>query len=121
MDFKRTQEDLERQKSLNDRLEQDLLQIHKPNGMGHESPSNMTKENSSSLNLAPDSNTEDVTAASAQQFTPSAEISILPIVTSQRDRFRQRNTELEEVSTESRAMASLPTSNMNRNYASKST
>jgi len=30
-------------------------------------------------------------------FTPSAETSILPIVTSQRDRFRQRNAELEEV------------------------
>jgi hypothetical protein len=31
-------------------------------------------------------------------FTPSADTSILPIVTSQRDRFRQRNAELEEVS-----------------------
>lgn len=30
-------------------------------------------------------------------FTSSAESSILPIVTSQRDRFRQRNAELEEV------------------------
>ena len=30
-------------------------------------------------------------------FTPSADTSILPIVTSQRDRFRQRNAELEEV------------------------
>ncbi|KAH9009607.1 CASP C terminal-domain-containing protein [Lactarius hengduanensis] len=29
-------------------------------------------------------------------FTPSADMSILPIVTSQRDRFRQRNAELEE-------------------------
>lgn len=29
-------------------------------------------------------------------FTPSSESSILPIVTSQRDRFRQRNAELEE-------------------------
>ncbi|TFK54129.1 hypothetical protein OE88DRAFT_1154022 [Heliocybe sulcata] len=29
-------------------------------------------------------------------FTPSADTSILPIVTSQRDRFRQRNAELEE-------------------------
>ncbi len=31
-------------------------------------------------------------------FTSSADTSILPIVTSQRDRFRQRNAELEEVS-----------------------
>lgn len=30
-------------------------------------------------------------------FTSSANTSILPIVTSQRDRFRQRNAELEEV------------------------
>jgi CASP C terminal len=30
-------------------------------------------------------------------FAPSADTSILPIVTSQRDRFRQRNAELEEV------------------------
>lgn len=30
-------------------------------------------------------------------FTSSADTSILPIVTSQRDRFRQRNAELEEV------------------------
>lgn len=29
-------------------------------------------------------------------FAPSADTSILPIVTSQRDRFRQRNAELEE-------------------------
>ena len=34
----------------------------------------------------------------AQPFTSSAETSILPIITSQRDRFRQRNGELEEVS-----------------------
>lgn len=31
------------------------------------------------------------------QFTSSADTSILPIVTSQRDRFRQRNAELEDV------------------------
>lgn len=30
-------------------------------------------------------------------FAPSADTSILPIVTAQRDRFRQRNAELEEV------------------------
>lgn len=33
---------------------------------------------------------------SATPFTSSAETSILPIITSQRDRFRQRNGELEE-------------------------
>lgn len=41
---------------------------------------------------------QDLNGGVATPFTSSAETSILPIITSQRDRFRQRNGELEEVS-----------------------
>lgn len=39
---------------------------------------------------------KDVNGTTATPFTSSAETSILPIITSQRDRFRLRNGELEE-------------------------
>lgn len=43
------------------------------------------------------SSKKDSARATPIPFTSSADTSILPIVTSQRDRFRQRNAELEEV------------------------
>ncbi|KAF8829096.1 hypothetical protein HHX47_DHR3000686 [Lentinula edodes] len=86
-----TSTELEKQKTLNEKLENDLLSLNKPNG--HVSPSG------SSDVLA---GLEVVQKESSSRSTPipfasSADNTILPIVTSQRDRFRQRNAELEEV------------------------
>ncbi|GAW04260.1 golgi membrane protein [Lentinula edodes] len=85
-----TSTELEKQKTLNEKLENDLLSLNKPNG--HVSPSG------SSDVLA---GLEVVQKESSSRSTPipfasSADNTILPIVTSQRDRFRQRNAELEE-------------------------
>ncbi|KAJ4498163.1 CASP C terminal-domain-containing protein [Lentinula lateritia] len=85
-----TSTELEKQKTLNEKLENDLLSLNKPNG--HLSPSG------SSDVLA---GLEVVQKESSSRSTPipfasSADNTILPIVTSQRDRFRQRNAELEE-------------------------
>ncbi|KAG6920313.1 hypothetical protein DXG01_005082 [Tephrocybe rancida] len=86
--------ELEKQKSLNERLENDLLSMNK----------HRTNEDS----LSPDPGLDvlaglelgtkkaEPSANKAIPFTPSADVSILPIVTSQRDRFRQRNAELED-------------------------
>ncbi|KAF9263314.1 hypothetical protein L218DRAFT_341638 [Marasmius fiardii PR-910] len=85
--------ELEQQKALNEKLENDLLSMN-----------NHRTEDADS------SDTADVLGgfegggkkadSSARNtpipFTSSADTSILPIVTSQRDRFRQRNAELEE-------------------------
>ncbi|KAF9469931.1 CASP C terminal-domain-containing protein [Collybia nuda] len=81
--------ELEKQKILSEKLENDLLSMnkHKVNG-----------DNVQSLGLeALDLGKKPVDAATrAIPFTSSADTSILPIVTSQRDRFRHRNGELED-------------------------
>lgn len=98
--------ELEKQRALNERLETDLLSLEdarkQPNG---HAPS--TAASSEGLNAlagldigGKKPNSESATPAvraSPIPFTASADASILPIVTSQRDRFRQRNSELEEV------------------------
>lgn len=72
------------QRRLNERLENDLLRLNK----------------GGSSTSAPRSPALDPVAAVAAKKAPadaaSAETSILPIITSQRDRFRQRNSELED-------------------------
>ncbi|KAF9529197.1 CASP C terminal-domain-containing protein [Crepidotus variabilis] len=85
--------DLQKQKELNDRLEVDLLSINKPTN----EPATNDKEVDVLASL--DSigrKTDSPTRSTPIPFVPSADTSILPIVTSQRDRFRQRNAELEE-------------------------
>lgn len=70
---------------------------HKPNG--HLSGRDTPVDSSSADVLAglDIGKRESQPRASPIPFTSSADTSILPIVTSQRDRFRQRNGELEEV------------------------
>ncbi|KAF6763103.1 CASP C terminal-domain-containing protein [Ephemerocybe angulata] len=70
-----TSAELQKQKELNDKLENDLFSID------HTDPNAL-------------SNPQAATISNGK--APSADTSILPIVTSQRDRFRQRNAELEE-------------------------
>ncbi|KAI0305446.1 CASP C terminal-domain-containing protein [Multifurca ochricompacta] len=109
-DLASTTQELEKHRQLNERLESDLLKIEQHGqGLGG-------KENGSAP-LA-DTTEDDVLAGLGLElglttkntsnidpsvqtprpipFTSSADTSILPIVTSQRDRFRQRNAELEE-------------------------
>ncbi|CAE7146035.1 unnamed protein product [Rhizoctonia solani] len=85
--------ELEKQTSLNEKLENDLLQINQraSNGIPEKEESAPgSQDGLSGLNLGRKStNVERAT-------TPQPDNSILPIVTSQRDRFRQRNAELEE-------------------------
>ncbi|GAA5864142.1 hypothetical protein JCM1840_000714 [Sporobolomyces johnsonii] len=90
-DFDGLQSRFEEQRALNDRLENDLLRINEsrngvsPVAAGREDPL-------AGLQLGK----KDSTAPTPAPFQSSAETSILPIITSQRDRFRQRNAELEE-------------------------
>ncbi|KDQ21701.1 hypothetical protein BOTBODRAFT_211241 [Botryobasidium botryosum FD-172 SS1] len=100
----RDQKELEQQKGLNERLENDLLQLNrhipKTNGdgiSGTSTPSGQpgAQDGLAGLNLGQRS-TDTSRKSGALTFAPSADTSILPIVTSQRDRFRQRNAELEE-------------------------
>lgn len=110
--FKSTQSELDtartelsKQKSLNEKLETDLLALEsrsaKPAnangttgiddalaGLGLDLGLETTKKGESS---------GSTTRSTPIPFTSSADTSILPIVTSQRDRFRARNAELEEV------------------------
>jgi len=96
------QKELGQQKALNERLENDLLQVNrhipKTNGdgaSGYSTPSgqNQPQDGLAGLNLGQKDTSRK---PGAIPFTSSADTSILPIVTSQRDRFRQRNAELEE-------------------------
>ncbi|KAF9060657.1 CASP C terminal-domain-containing protein [Rhodocollybia butyracea] len=96
--LQQTQEDLssvsvelQKQKSLNENLENDLLSLNKSN-------SDVTPSGSSDLlaDLELNQNADSSARSTPIAFAPSADTSILPIVTSQRDRFRQRNAELEE-------------------------
>lgn len=114
-----TKSELEEKRMLNEKLELDLLQLemHKPTAssstvvdsprdggisdldlMGKKSPPvsgriwcRLCLDNK--VPLSQDSNAKNTPIP----FAPAADASILPIVTSQRDRFRQRNAELEEV------------------------
>ena len=107
-----TSAELQKQKDLNEKLEEDLLSINQ------RGPSTPAKQSSKSKGKAPAINgidqdildSDDLlagldlgkksidasTRATPIPFAPSADTSILPIVTSQRDRFRQRNAELED-------------------------
>jgi len=82
---------------LNEKLENDLL------SMGEHANTRSNGDAGSSNAPTGQANTDLETKGAATKttpipFTPSADTSILPIVTSQRDRFRQRNAELEEAS-----------------------
>jgi len=93
-----TRLELEEKRTLTEKLEMDLLQIdqHKPNGLrdsGTATPSDVLSD----LDIGGRRSNNDTPARSTPiPFTSSADTSILPIVTSQRDRFRLRNAELEE-------------------------
>lgn len=94
----------EEQKALNDKLENDLLRV---NGVGGSGTSGTSTPKKGAASAAGQSDPQDPLAAlnigkkaldtpAAAAAPSSAETSILPIITSQRDRFRQRNAELEE-------------------------
>ncbi|KAF5370573.1 hypothetical protein D9758_001927 [Tetrapyrgos nigripes] len=87
-----TTEELTKQKALNENLENDLLSMnrHKTNG---DAPPSESSDVLAGLDLG---RKADSARNSPVPFTSSADTSILPIVTSQRDRFRHRNAELEE-------------------------
>ncbi|KAG7098747.1 hypothetical protein E1B28_000657 [Marasmius oreades] len=84
--------ELEQQKALNEKLENDLLSMN-----SHRTEDAGSSDTADILAGIGVRKTEDSSARSTPiPFTSSADTSILPIVTSQRDRFRQRNAELEE-------------------------
>ncbi|KAJ3772944.1 CASP C terminal-domain-containing protein [Lentinula raphanica] len=85
-----TSAELDKQKNLNEKLENDLLSLNRPNGTG-------SPLGSSDILAGLEVDRKESSARSTPiPFTSSADNTILPIVTSQRDRFRQRNAELEE-------------------------
>ncbi|KAH9047801.1 CASP C terminal-domain-containing protein [Lactarius hengduanensis] len=101
-DLASTTQELEKHRRLNERLETDLLQIEQ-HGNGDATPADPAEDDvlaelGLELGLATRTPSNNDLSAQAKPipFTPSADTSILPIVTSQRDRFRQRNAELEE-------------------------
>ncbi|KAF8638030.1 hypothetical protein AX16_010662 [Volvariella volvacea WC 439] len=84
--------DLEKQRVLNEKLENDLL------AMNQHKDSHQRLESSdilAGLDM-PKKSQDSTTRSTPIPFASSADTSILPIVTSQRDRFRQRNAELED-------------------------
>ncbi|EJD02863.1 uncharacterized protein FOMMEDRAFT_156221 [Fomitiporia mediterranea MF3/22] len=98
-----TKSELEEKRSLNEKLELDLLQLetHNPSVNGIQASSGTEKSKESlgiaDLDLGGTKSSQNTSARSTPiPFASSADTSILPIVTSQRDRFRQRNSELEE-------------------------
>ncbi|OBZ67168.1 Protein CASP [Grifola frondosa] len=96
-----TESELDKQRALNERLENDLLQMEqrKSNGdlNGAVSPAELAAQTDALAGLDLGKKASDTPARNSPiPFTSSADTSILPIVTSQRDRFRQRNGELEE-------------------------
>ncbi|RDX55044.1 hypothetical protein OH76DRAFT_1397388 [Lentinus brumalis] len=98
-----TESELERQRSLNEKLEIDLLQMDQRPSEGGMNGSTSSPANGTSspvdvlAGLELGKKNHDTSARTTPiPFAPSADTSILPIVTSQRDRFRQRNAELEE-------------------------
>ncbi|KAF8441612.1 CASP C terminal-domain-containing protein [Boletus edulis BED1] len=103
LDAARTE--LFKQKSLNEKLETDLLAIDKrstnPPSMGGTSVDDALAGLGLDLGLDNTKSKKGESSSSTTRSTPipftsSADTSILPIVTSQRDRFRARNAELEE-------------------------
>jgi len=88
-----TREELDKQTALNEKLENDLLHIN-------QRPSHGTAEKSEPIAVSQDGlaglNLGQKPMDVERSVTPQPDNSILPIVTSQRDRFRQRNAELEE-------------------------
>ncbi|KAK2464237.1 hypothetical protein APHAL10511_003694 [Amanita phalloides] len=84
--------ELERQTALNERLENDLLSMNTANADATSDPGRdvLTGLERSKKSL------ESSARSTPIPFTSAADTSILPIVTSQRDRFRQRNAELED-------------------------
>ncbi|TDL25909.1 hypothetical protein BD410DRAFT_783893 [Rickenella mellea] len=97
-----TKAELDRHKALNDKLETDLLQVQSQpsHGSGFRTPAENgtpVKDGLSNLDLGNRKGGSDSPARSTPiSFHASTDTSILPVVTSQRDRFRQRNGELEE-------------------------
>ncbi|KAI6098987.1 CASP C terminal-domain-containing protein [Pisolithus croceorrhizus] len=100
-----TRLELSKQKELNEQLETDLLVVDKrtvpsSTGAGRTAPDDALAD--LMHDIGKDERNTATTAESSSirstpvPFTSSADTSILPIVTSQRDRFRQRNAELEE-------------------------
>ncbi|KAF7321700.1 Golgi membrane protein [Mycena kentingensis (nom. inval.)] len=91
-----TKADLEKQKILNEKLETDLLSMnsHKSNGDVPSAENGDVGDVLAGLDLG--RKADPGTRTSPIPFSTSADTTILPIVTSQRDRFRQRNAELEE-------------------------
>lgn len=100
-----TRAELSKHKSLNEKLETDLLAVDKHAAPSdHLSNATMSDDALAGLGLDPIVGKEDfgkrgessTSRSTPIPFTSAADTSILPIVTSQRDRFRQRNAELEE-------------------------
>ncbi|BGP40941.1 hypothetical protein JCM10449v2_004906 [Rhodotorula kratochvilovae] len=94
---------LEEQQALNDRLENDLLRVNDSRGGGGGgaqgqggTPAAAAAREDPLAGLQLGKKPQEGAPAQAAPFQSSAETSILPIITSQRDRFRQRNGELEE-------------------------
>ncbi|KAG6378273.1 CASP C terminal-domain-containing protein [Boletus reticuloceps] len=97
--------ELFKQKSLNEKLEADLLALDKrstnPPSIGETSVDDALAGLGLDLGLDNTKSKKGESSSSTTRSTPipftsSADTSILPIVTSQRDRFRARNAELEE-------------------------
>ncbi|KIY74451.1 hypothetical protein CYLTODRAFT_416284 [Cylindrobasidium torrendii FP15055 ss-10] len=90
--------ELKKQKMLNEKLETDLMSA----GTGNATPTTDSKDIELDVlaDLGKPKESGDGGSSSVRTtpipFAPSADTSILPIVKSQRDRFRQRNAELEE-------------------------
>ncbi|KAH9954130.1 CASP C terminal-domain-containing protein [Russula dissimulans] len=105
-DLASTTSELEKHRELNERLESDLLKLEQHRQGGSKQGNGETNSVDTAeddvlaglgLDLGPTNKTNDPSRQTKSiPFTSSANTSILPIVTSQRDRFRQRNAELEE-------------------------
>ncbi|KAJ7217863.1 CASP C terminal-domain-containing protein [Mycena pura] len=90
-----TKADLEKQQVLNEKLENDLLSMNSHKSNGDPPPSEVDSTDIlAGLDLG--RKTDQAVRSTPIPFSSSADTTILPIVTSQRDRFRQRNAELEE-------------------------
>ncbi|EJF65373.1 hypothetical protein DICSQDRAFT_50703 [Dichomitus squalens LYAD-421 SS1] len=96
-----TESELDKQRALNEKLETDLLQMDQRKGDTGDRASSANGTSTpvdvlASLELGKKAGVSSPARSTPIPFAPSADTSILPIVTSQRDRFRQRNAELEE-------------------------
>ncbi|KAG1771726.1 CASP C terminal-domain-containing protein [Suillus occidentalis] len=96
-----THAELAKQHALCEKLETDLLALNTNSGSGTREEGGENGESGISglgleFGLRSKVSGPSTTRSTPIPFTSSADTSILPIVTSQRDRFRQRNAELEE-------------------------